>query len=751
MEIKESGTVKYTGRAFSQDAQEAMGGKIERALAELITNCDDSYARLQRQQGRPVKGAIRLEVERRRKSNWTLIVRDRAEGMLDREMKDKLTVLGRQTSGFDSGEDVRGLLGRGGKDVAAFGTVAWESIKDGRYSGLRLDPTGNWQLFKSQKATPDLRGKLRILRGNGTVVTVEVDKTHRYPQHNKLCERLPRHYSLRDIMSDANRRVTLVDLNKKDHKGDRLLYNFPDGELRIDQTIMIPGYPDVTAQLLIWRHGTRFDEDKRSPYRENGILVKSRRAVHEITLFGLESEPYAEWFFGRLECPYIDTLVNEYDQRFAKGVSHRDTNPTRLISRRRDGLDDEHPFTKALFGAAREWLEDLVEEEKEADEDRHRRMESEETHARLSKLANAARKFMLEKMREFDEEFDLADVVGPDGLIPDLAIIPAGCRISSGEMKTLSVLSRRDLSADPEVTLSLEPDSRGFRLLATLIPLQPDDKIEDALRGTFKVKGLADEGRGAILARRDGAEAVAQIRVAEQETEMPTPEALSFERERYRIVRGKTKVIRVLAPMSLLAEEGKTVHITSTNRHIVVKQHKVRFNPSDTGNYAVAVTRVEGRQLDAHGTLHATVGLAKANAVVRVVQRSLAGPPIDFRVVPEYFGHQRAVWDPPDGYLLKISGRHESVSRYFGSRQDGYPGQDKAPSRVLLAEIIAGSVCQRLLSEKMKKGKQKYGPDEALLDTDAFYHAHLRLMGQFLPIAHKAMLSGQEVKALRER
>ena len=746
MKIKESGTVWLTKRGFSQDAQEAMRSDIYRALVELITNSDDSYARLESREGRRMNGRIRIEIERRQHSNWTLIVRDRAEGMSDKEMKEKLTPIGGQTSEFDSGANVRGLLGRGGRDVAAFGPVTWDSIKDGRHSRLLLEPNGDYVLYESEKATPQVRRPLRIPRGNGTVVTVDVDKNYRYPQHKKLCEKLPLYCSLRDIMSDRNRRLILFDLKNKDHKGDRLLYSRPEGELRIDEEIVIPKYPDATARLQIWQHPTRFDENKRDSFRENGIVVKSRRAIHEITLFGLESDPYAEWFFGRLECPYIDTLVNEYDHRFTERESHPDTNPTRLISRHRDGLDNEHPFTKALFRAAQELLELLVEQEKQADEERHKRIESKETRERLTKLANAARKFMREKMKEFDEEFDLAEVVGPDGLIPDLAIIPAGCRISPGDTKTLSVLSRRDLSADQRVTLSLQPGATGIRVLATHVPLEPDDQIEDSLRGTFKIKAIADEGSGVIVARRDGAQAVADIRVAEQEMEIPTPQALAFERERYDIVRGKTKQIRVLAPTSLLKKEGTTVHITSTNQHIVVKHHKVGFKASGNGKYAVAVTQVEGRQLDARGTLHATLGSARTAVPVRVVQTRSAGPPLEFELANEDFGWQRAVWDPPDGYLLKIAVRHESVSRYLGSRRDGYPGKDEPHFRVLLAEIIAAAVCQQLLVKKMKK-KQKYGPDEDL-DVDAFYAEHLRLMGQFLPIAHRAMLSAQEVKAL---
>ena len=38
-----SGVIEYSGRAFQQDAQEAMRGDIARGIIELITNCDDAY------------------------------------------------------------------------------------------------------------------------------------------------------------------------------------------------------------------------------------------------------------------------------------------------------------------------------------------------------------------------------------------------------------------------------------------------------------------------------------------------------------------------------------------------------------------------------------------------------------------------------------------------------------------------------------------------------------------------------------
>ena len=117
-----SGNIDYTGRAFHQDATEAMRGDIVRALIELITNSDDAYASMDHLK----QGKITVEVEHRRNQPWRVLVRDRATGMSAAKMEERLARLGGRTSGFESGENRRGNLGRGAKDLAAFGKVVFE-------------------------------------------------------------------------------------------------------------------------------------------------------------------------------------------------------------------------------------------------------------------------------------------------------------------------------------------------------------------------------------------------------------------------------------------------------------------------------------------------------------------------------------------------------------------------------------------------------------------------------------------------
>ena len=350
-----------SGRRYKrQNMERAMRGKIERGLVELITNSDDSYRNLE-DEGKQTSGKIRIEIERRKMGQpSTVIVRDKAEGMDRVEMYQKLGGLGERTSGFEKGKPRRGLHGRGARDVAAFGTVHFESIKEDEYNHLIIPPSLKCRFVEPhpRKVTSEIRKKLGIPKGNGTVVTIEVESRFRIPQHETLLKDFSRYYSLRDLFSNPRREVTLVDLNKK--REDPLRYKYPSGELVYDGEIVIPDYPKAKAHLVIYKHPTPFEQGTLTlaPYRE-GILVKSAAAIHDCTYFGLESEAVCWRLTGQLYCEYIDQLIREYDDREEANPdnpNHPANNLQRLLDPFRDGLILEHPFVRALYKKCKETL-----------------------------------------------------------------------------------------------------------------------------------------------------------------------------------------------------------------------------------------------------------------------------------------------------------------------------------------------------------------------------------------------------------
>ena len=256
-----------------------MKGDIVRGLIELITNCDDAY-------GDDSHGKVRVEVEHRRNHPWRVRVLDRATGMRKATLEHAIGDIGTRTSGFESGGRVRGNLGRGAKDLAAFGPVTFESVRDDQYAKMILEPDGSFDDPVERRVTNKDRDRLGIPRGSGTVVTVLVDERFRCPQHRTLLDRLSKHYQLRDINSDPRRELTLVDLNGD--RSDGIRYGRPSLTEKASQEVAIPGYEEATATVTIWRNAERYENPSSDSGRPEGLLIKGRRAIYENTLFSFE-------------------------------------------------------------------------------------------------------------------------------------------------------------------------------------------------------------------------------------------------------------------------------------------------------------------------------------------------------------------------------------------------------------------------------------------------------------------------------
>jgi len=738
MKVVEEGRIEYTERAFDQDAAAAMRGRIERALVELVTNADDSYARLQ-EKGLRVSGVIRIEIDRHRLKPWKVIVRDRAEGMTLDEMKAKLCRSGGLTSGFHDGAAVRGLLGRGAKDVAAFGFVTFESIKDETYYVCRLNPRGDYELFEPMGATKAIREKVGISGGNGTCVAIDVDPRYDAPRHNTLVEKLPAHYALRDIASDSTRKLILVNLREPGHKGDVLVYKYPEGKLVLEDEFEIPGYPKAKAIVRIWRARERFVEDAYSPYRQGGILIKSKRAIHEVTLFDLENDPYAEWFFGRLECPYIDQLIKEYDACFESEKTPPPSNPSRLLNRQRDGLVREHPFTKTLFCEAERRFRALVDQERQKDQEQRSRVENEETTKALRKLASAASKFMQDKLREF--EIEATGRLGPLQLTSLLTIVPPACILEPGETKTFSVLVKEELVISSGAIVALSVEGEGVELAENQTSLAPRKDRPLVHSGTFRVTAATAGALCLVRARLGDVTADAAIQVQERPEPPPIPPGLSFEHSSYHIRFGKTKRLTVRAKIHGEDLEGVAVTIASTSADVLPLSNLVTLKMNPAFGCYTANAFVSGKRLGGKAKIIAQVRGSLAEADVVVVQRDIEGPfAFEIKLVDEDFGPQRAIW-AEENTVLKISARHKSLSRYLGPRETNFAGQEKLHFKAILAEIVGDQVVRRLIELR----EEKVGP-EPDLDAHAVYATHQKAVGEFILLAHEIQLPTNQLK-----
>jgi hypothetical protein len=723
-EIRQLGQVERTPRAFWQDAWEAMRGDIVRALVEYVTNADDAYAR------RGGKGRILIEVEHRRGDEpWIARVRDRATGMSLAEMHDRIGRQGGRTSGFDQGAAVRGNLGLGSKDPACFGRVVFESIKNGEFAWYAIDDQGERSSSaKPKKVTPEMRAKLGIPT-NGTVVTLEVRHPVSCPRHDTLKSLLSQHVLLRDIMRDPDRDAFLLHGNKPGARPDRLRFELPKLTTRVDKTrAPLPGYGEATADIYIGEADETFpDEGRRSPTRKAGLLIKGRRAIYESTLFGFEGNPYALAFAGWIKSDDIDRIADEFDSRAEKGVQHPPDNPMPIISRRRQGLVEEHPLYQAIKRLAEAELAPLVAEREQRARQRSRTVEQESTTRLLSQLARAAARFMQEAAEEEDLDLDLTSGTEPT---PPLTIIPGAVEMPAGSQRVLTVMAAK-VGLDGNVSVDLElapPDVIETSSMA--LKLVPSRRRDDVLRASVKVTAGPNLGATLLTARVGQRSADCVIEVVEPEAapEPIAPTDLEFERPHYRLVLGKPKALRIRAPLGGYPD-GVRIRITSSSRGTVVLDGGEVSLESRPGALAMeGVLRVEGRAEQDKATLTATDPAGhQAVATAQVVSREESGADFETKLVPEYQGDQRAQWSG-DYRLLRIMGEHPAVKPYLGDKEAGYPGQTSPQFRLMMAELVADAVVRRILLGK-------YGEDE--VDAGTFYVQQYKLIARFLARAHR--------------
>lgn len=730
------GRYNYSARAMGQDSSEALGRDIVRGVIELVTNSDDSYAVLESQGILKTRGKIWIGAEHTRgRASWRLVVRDRAAGMRSSEMQHALASIGERTSGFERGAAVRGNRGRGAKDLVAFGETVFESIKDGRYSKVTLR-RDKWIQERERKTTADDRNRLHIPRGSGTQVTVHVERPVGCPRHERLATTIAQDFQLRDIMADPNREVLLAKVNDPNTPAQRLRYEVDWGSLPelLDSEVEVQGYEGAIVRIRARRLPERCDASPTDRTRPCGLLVCGRRAIYDNTLFRFENVPYAGWVAGRIDAPTIDDLANEYDDAGKLGKENPKWNPLAIISRRRQGLATDHPFTKALSETVEAALGPVMDELEEAERAHSRELESTETRQELDRLGKEAARLMQQSLRELENEDDPTSRPGP---LQAITLVPNPLRIDPDEVRTLSVICNRvGLEEGEEVVVAAEPEGIIEFTEGNEVVLGPHRDREDALSAQVRVRALT-VGQCFIDASVNGRSDVAEVHVVErEEPEIVVPKGLEFERGRVKVGLGKRRTAEVRAPAELVAEHGSTVELRNTDPGVVLRHSRVGLEHDPDLGFDLASVRFEGRALGATGKIEARLGPEYAELSVNVAERDDGLPELEIKFSDENPSQFRGYFDPPDprpdgSQTLKILIRHPAIRAVLG---DDRSAEHKPQWKVLLAEVVTDTVVRRLMAKRYPVPQQ--------IETPNLYRDHADWMSRLLPRFQKVVLSG---------
>ena len=699
------------------------------AITELVTNADDRYQAL------GTSGRIEIEVERRRGDlRGTLRVRDFADGMTSDVMLRKLSRMGERVSGLEQGLAVRGTNSRGAKDVAAIGDVVFESFgDDGKYHKCEISGYFDYTPYDPMEITDEVRESVGISTGTGTLVTIELAKDRRVPQHNTLRTNLTKLVPLREILKDPKREVVLIDCNRG--RVDRLAAPVLSGNERLSETIVVPGYDGITAKLTIKRAARPFKRE--SPrFRLGGILVKSRHAVHESTLFdsSLENDVHAQNFYGKLTCEDIDNLCNEYDERFERKEPFLASNPKPVIDpSRKAGLTRDHPFVEVLVREVLKRLRPLVEKERRQEESQRAAIENAGTRKRLNKLEKAASAFL----RDYSAEDDTASESERKEVSLRLkqkgfSLQPPYAQLIKGESIyfTFSVLQETFPEFDAGTAVSIECLSPDIAVDPRVCGMEAHPTREGLLRARFKVSAIKATVTTGVRIRLDRILAESAIEVlATRADRYAHIDSFQFERNRYSGPCGtKRKRIRLVAPLSQFP--GPTIiNLLSESVKLPVPP-TVRMAPDSDLGVSIAEFTVRLPEAELATTVTASVQGKQVSAEVRAAPD--AGAALRIKIDDIDYRNQRYRMR---NNVVEIAARHPSLRRYLGASPD-FPGQNDERFRVLVAEIVADAICAAIVSRNADMNPESY----AGADWDQFYAEYSEYMTKFLPIAHKIVV-----------
>ncbi len=668
--------ITYTSKGFVQDADQAMEGDVVRGLIELITNADDAYG--------ASFGKIRVVLRRSvtQTEPVEISVCDEAKGLTTEEMEKAFLTLGGNTSGFAAGDDVRGLFGRGSKDTSWFGQSVFESIKDGVYSVLVLNRDGKGTIDAREVESTDYQ-RLHIPSGkNGLTATIRVfPNIAKVPDAQRLFQRISSHFQLRDI--NCRHEVLFEEiLDGKRVQLHPVLWEVPEGEVLVDQDIVIPEY-DATVHFTL-KKLSRHNDSNVNDYSSNGIEVVGKRAAYMNSFFGLTG--YGTGLLhGRISAPIVDELIRKFDKDdAAQAIS--ESNPIRLVRRDRKGLSEEHPFVRLLTARVVEILKPIVES-----------LQPKAEHAggaQLRKELNQAIRAINDLMKQDLGESDDDDSVGPGRLFDagPIIVIPPLIRGRSTSVRDITVLIDASTLASGGLTLDLS--NPNCEVISEPTSPIPHDTFDGVLVSRARIKLLKLGSTSAVFRAIADPELAGSGEVIVHDDPTPAdepPNCLEWKNSSMSVAVGKTRSLLLRAPVELGPSGSLTclVDLEGDSAELIEPTVDLRLTKRGWLEGRVKVRGIK-------------VGSNKITGVVeaqRAAGRLKVGLPsahegFNFEVTLEHSsqGSVRGfIRESDTGRELVILTQHPGVAPYIGQRRDdgSYTREQEPDSKAALVEVMA--------------------------------------------------------------
>jgi len=479
---------------------------VEKALVELITNSDDSYARLEKADTQ-VTGQIRIQYERHQ-GGALLVVGDQAEGMSFKQVCFILTYGGAHSPLARGEGGGRGYFGRGLKQAIYGLGHGWiETIHSGRYSRIELfrSENGGYLYEDGGGDRPaDARDYERLgIADSGTQVTIVIENTTVNISHYRTAvQAVANNIYLRDVLTRRNVALVNVQHGKEVERNGQVHYEEPPAILLLgpDQAGHFEYEQKAYPFTLTLKRALDVELSPRGDERTNGLVILSGTAVLDCQLFEYENQVGTEYLFGTVRCP---ALI----EKLGQGVA--------IISDEREGLNHKDAFVAAFSRAVSRMIAPCVL----AEQEKLKHLELATTSGRTSHMIE----HLLQRMNRAAIQ-DLGIILPPPDMettAVDEAERPAALRFTTPfyyrklnhPFHVTLLIDPGQFAGDEELNFSYAlPDSMRIEPTPTAIPVR---ELNDRRQIEWTIVGDAAGDRGEITVRAGAYWAWCEIVVAE--------------------------------------------------------------------------------------------------------------------------------------------------------------------------------------------------------------------------------------------
>lgn len=693
----ERGVIEVDPRHTTRRMRTAMQGDVVRALIELITNSDDSYARLEARNKR-CNGVIEV-VYRKEGRSVAFAVRDFAEGMSIDEVRNSFKRYGGATSGMKIAKKVRGFFGQGAKDALTSmigGRVC--TFKRKSFIQCKLyfhNDQPMYEISGPDTAAQELRELHKISR-NGTVAYFKADRrrTGSIPRFNTIHERLANNYLLRKIMTNRRRKVFLLDEGTMERR--RLRYRVPKGKeiLREKLKITYGRYGKFPVRILVRRAGK--DLSQTSGERDGGLLILDEEdVVLDISLFRYDNEPLAARFFGEVKVGRFRELLE---------------NEEPVLTEERIGLVRQHTFCQNLVQEIEKRLDRLVKEEmmrrqreNQTRIDREEAVRYKKAFSIFNEIARAEPHAVISLGRKTFDQLEKP----PDGfsLYSSSTHIPAGRRfaielqVDTKVVRPGSTVKVR--STNPKIRV-MTPETRiskedGTGLLRKYITIEA---AEPFIKGTLEAHVGKKSSQVEIFVVPEKALLLVEGMTFEPETMTLRPnQPRKVELTVYdKIIKANSRItVSSDNPSVHISQKKITVSKSSIRKHLAKYELVIWGDETGQTAYITARHKKHRARLEVHITSKEEQGARGRTGMFSEPEFSYDPEPL-----------QRTSYSAETGHII-IYINFPSLKHYLGKNSQY---RNTLPAQVLIADLVAERCFYEVAKRKLEYSGSALRPEE---------------------------------------